>query len=184
MGPATELLALARRRPPTLGEARLICVDGPAGSGKTTLAATVAALDPAVRVVHLDDLYEGWAGLPRVADQLDDLLLPLARGVAGTYRRYDWAAQALAETVTVDPVPVLLLEGVGCGTRRHAPLVTALAWVEAPADVRLRRGLARDGEGMRPEWVQWQVDEAALFAREDTRARADLVVDTGTSAPS
>lgn len=176
--PAAELLDLARSRPPTLGAARLICIDGPAGSGKTTLAAAVAALEPTVRVVHMDDLYEGWHGLPGLADQLDGLLRPLARGATGSYRRYDWGAGAFAGTVSVAPVPLLVLEGVGCGTRRHADLVTALAWVEAPVDVRLRRGLARDGEAMRPQWLQWQAEEAAHFAREDTRRRADLIVDT------
>ena len=175
---AAELLGITRRRPPTLGRARLVCIDGPAGSGKTTLAAAVAAREPSARVVHMDDLYDGWGGLPRVADQLDDLLRPLAREEAGSYRRYDWVAEAFAETVTVDPVPLLVLEGVGCGTRRHADLVTALAWVEAPAEVRLRRGLDRDGEAMRPQWLRWQVDEAALFEREQTRSRANLVVDT------
>ena len=177
-GAAAELLGIARRRPATLDDARLVCIDGPAGSGKTTLAAAVAAAEPAARVVHMDDLYDGWDGLPRLAEQLDDLLLPLARGAAGTYRRYDWIAGAYAETVTVAPAPLLVLEGVGCGTRRHAGLVTALAWVEAPEELRLRRGLERDGAAMRPQWLRWQADEAALFERERTRGRADLVVDT------
>jgi uridine kinase len=176
--PAVALLDLARSRPPTLGAGRLVCIDGPAGSGKTTLAAAVAALEPAARVVHMDDLYDGWGGLSRLTDQLTDLLRPLSRGATSRYRRYDWVAGRYAETVTVEPAPLLVLEGVGCGARRHADLVTALAWVEAPADVRLRRGLARDGEAMRPHWERWQVDEAAVFDREDTRRRADVIVDT------
>ena len=44
MSNAAEVLSLARSRPPTLGSGRLICVDGPAGSGKTTLAEEVASL--------------------------------------------------------------------------------------------------------------------------------------------
>ena len=51
-------------------------------------------------------------------------------------------------------------------------------WVEAvDPDVRLARGLARDGEAMRPAWEQFMLDEADDFARNDTRARADLRVD-------
>ena len=56
-----------------------------------------------------------------------------------------------------------------------------LVWVEAPYDVRLRRGLERDGDAFAPHWEQWAADEAALFARERTRERADVVVD-GTRA--
>ena len=178
---AETLLDLAGRRPATLGDGRLICVDGPAGSGKTTLAAAILALAPGARVVHMDDLYDGWDGLPRVAAQLDTLLGPLADGEPGHYRRYDWHAAAYAETVTVPPGDLLVLEGVGSGSARHAGLTTALAWVEAPAGLRLRRGIARDGEGMRAEWERWQVAELEHFARERTRERADLVVDTAAS---
>jgi energy-coupling factor transporter ATP-binding protein EcfA2 len=179
MDPAAVLLDLARSRPATLGPGRLICIDGPAGSGKTTLAAAVAALAPGSRVVHMDDLYAGWDGLPRVGEQLEPVLRPLAEGRTGRYRRYDWHRGRFAETVTVDPVPLLVLEGVGSGGLAHADLATALAWVEAPWSERLRRGLARDGEAMRPQWERWQVTEAAVLERDRTRERADLVVDTG-----
>lgn len=179
MHPAQALVDLARSRPATLGAGRLVCIDGPAGSGKTTLAAEVADRAPEARVLHMDDVYEGWDGLPLVVDQLARLLRPLARGEAGCYRRYDWYAGRPAELVIVEPGPLLVLEGVGCSPLAHADLVTALAWVEAPADERLRRGIERDGEEMRPHWERWQVEEAAVFAREDSRARADLVVDTG-----
>ncbi len=52
----------ALSRPPTLGAGRLVCVDGPAGSGKTSLADAVARRT-AAQVVHMDDLYGGWDGL-------------------------------------------------------------------------------------------------------------------------
>jgi uridine kinase len=177
MSPAADLLALALTRPPTLGAGRLVSVDGPAGSGKTTLAGEVAALSGAT-VVHMDDLYDGWSGLPRIADQLDGLLLPLAEGRPGSYRRYDWHAGAFAQTVSVPPAPLLVLEGVGSGAAAYERLRTALAWVEAADEVRMARGLARDGDAFAPHWQAWARDEAELFGREQTRERADLVVDT------
>lgn len=179
MSPAADLLALALTRPATLGVSRLISVDGPAGSGKTTLATEVAALSgPGAVVVHMDDLYDGWSGLPRIADQLDRLLLPLAEGRSGSYRRYDWHAAAYAETVSVPPAPLVVLEGVGSGAAAYDTIRTALAWVEAPYEVRMARGLARDGEAFAPHWEAWAADETELFARERTRERADLVVET------
>ncbi len=177
-GPAdpAAILRLAMERPPALGEGHLICVDGPAGSGKTTLAAALADLGGA-RVVHMDDLYPGWSGLSEVDAQLADLLVPLGVGAAGAYRRYDWVAGRFAETVTVEPAPLLVLEGVGSGAARFAGLVSVLVWVEAPHDLRMRRGLERDGDAFAPHWEQWAADEVALFARERTRERADVVVD-------
>jgi hypothetical protein len=174
---AHAAVELVLSRPPTLGGGRLLCIDGPAGSGKTTLAEQVFEAFPGSRVVHLDDLYDGWSGLPRVDRQVGSLLGPLAEGRPGSYRRFDWGADAYAETVVVDPVDLLVLEGVGAGAADPA-LVTALVWVEAPEAVRLSRGLARDGSVLADHWVRWQHDEAEHFAAHGTRERADLVVTT------
>lgn len=175
---AVSVLELVLTRAPTLGGGRLICIDGPAGSGKTTLADAISAVaGEVVRLIHMDDLYPGWSGLSEIDGQLGDLLLPLAHGSAGSYRRYDWVAGRFSETVPVDPTPLLVLEGVGSGAARFADLVTVLVWVEAPHDPRMQRGLERDGDAFAPYWQQWAVDEAELFARERTRERADVVVD-------
>ncbi|MCW2868634.1 MAG: 4-amino-4-deoxy-L-arabinose transferase [Marmoricola sp.] len=172
--PVVERLAA---RPATLGKGRLLCVDGPAGSGKTTLAAAVAALVPDAQVVHTDDLLPGWSGLPLLSGRLEGLLRPLGRGGPGTFRRWDWTASDWAGTVTVPPGPLLVLEGVGSGAAAYADLRTLLVWVEAPHDLRMRRGLERDGDAFAPHWQRWAEAEAELFARERTRDRADLVVD-------
>lgn len=168
---------------PRLGPVRLAAIDGPAGSGKTTLAAALAAALAAhgaiVAVLHLDDLYDGWTGLegslwPRLAAQV---LEPLRRGRAGRYQRYDWDVGRFDGWVDV-PVPeVLVLEGCGSARRAAAPFVVLTAWVQAPADVRLARGLARDGEAARAHWERWMRDEAAHFARERTADRADVRLD-------
>jgi hypothetical protein len=173
---AQEVLDLARSREPTLGLGRLVCVDGPAGSGKTTLADEIATLTGAP-VLHMDDMFEGWDGLPRITDQLEALLRPLASGRSGSYRRWDWPGNAWAETVLVPPAPLLVLEGVGSGSASVASLITVLAWVEVPYDLRMARGLERGGIGVADNWRQWAVDEQDLFSRERTRERADIVLD-------
>jgi uridine kinase len=171
---------------PRLGRVRLVAVDGPAGSGKSTFAAALAAAlservtaPDGVLVLHLDDLYEGWKGLDGVWESLaTGVLEPLAEGRPGRYRRYDWDAETWAEWVEV-PVPrVLVVEGCGSGTRAATELAVATVWVEAPADVRLARGLARDGVSLRVRWLDWMVSEAAHFALERTRERADFRMDT------
>jgi uridine kinase len=177
MEEAALILDLVRSRPATLGRGRLVSIDGPAGSGKTTLADQVAAMAAGAVVIHMDDLYEGWDGLPGVGRQLAGLLRPLADRLPGSYRRYDWHAQAFAETVTVEPTDLLVLEGVGSGCRMHDDLIGVLVWVDAPHALRMRRGIERDGESFAPRWEAWAEAEEALFARHRTRQRADLVVD-------
>ncbi|MGH3453856.1 MAG: 4-amino-4-deoxy-L-arabinose transferase, partial [Nocardioidaceae bacterium] len=62
-------------------------------------------------------------------------------------------------------------------TRGYDEYVSLLVWVDAPADVRKRRALTRDGDVFAPYWDQWAADEARVLAREGTRDRADVVVD-------
>lgn len=173
-----ELVAAAV---PRLGAGHLVCVDGPAGSGKTTLAAALAAAH-GWAVVHMDDLYAGWDGLPEVDRRTwTDLVEPLAQGRHGSYRRYDWHAGAYAETHRVAPLDAgtaLVLEGVGAGSSPWADLISALVWLEADPDERMRRGIERDGAAFAPHWEAWARAEAAHFAAHRTRERADLVLHT------
>ena len=129
------------------------------------------------KVVHLDELYDGWDGLPRVGTQLASLLGPLAVDRPGTYGHYDWHAGRYSRTVTVEPVPLLVLEGVGAGLAAHDDASTVLVWVTAPPDVRRSRAIARDGEDFAQRWDAWAAGEAEHWARERTWERADLVVD-------
>jgi uridine kinase len=178
-----DLAGRVRAAPPRCGATRLVCVDGPSGSGKTTLArALKAALD--APVLHLDDLYPGWDGLAASVPLLrDGVVAPLLAGRDATHPAVGLAPlRAPGDTVVVGRPPVLVLDGVGSGARPIAAHAVLLVWVEAPRDERFRRGIARDGETYRPHWERWAAQEAAHFAAEGTRARADVVVD-GTAVP-
>jgi uridine kinase len=174
-----ELAERVRAAPPRLGSTRLVCVDGPAGSGKTTFAGElVAALGPGTAVVHMDDLYAGWTLDGAAARLTAGVLRPLAAGRPGSYRRYDWVAERFADVPTEVPVPAaLVVEGCGSCPRPLDEWATLRIWVEAPPQLRLARGLARDGDHLAGHWQAWQRAEAAEFAEEDTRARADVRVD-------
>jgi uridine kinase len=182
-GAAARVLELLATREPRLAGGHLVCLDGPAGSGKTTLAEHLRSAVVGSTVVHMDDLFEGWHGLPTVDRQLVGLLRTLAESRPGSYRRWDWHAGRWAERVTVEPAPLVVVEGVGSGSTTVADLVSVLVWVEAPYAQRLRRGLERDGDAFAPHWQQWAEAEQEVFARHRTRERADLVVDAGDPEP-
>ncbi|MGH8970505.1 MAG: uridine kinase family protein [Actinomycetes bacterium] len=176
-----ELAARVLAAPPALGAVRLVVVDGPAGSGKSTLAGRVAAALGGAQVVHMDDLYEGWSGLDQAVWRrlLAWVLEPLAAGRAGRYRRYDWPAGRFAEWHQVPVADALVVEGVGAAAAPVDRYAALRVWVEAPADVRLARGIARDGEAMRDEWLRWTARETVHFERDGTRGRADVVLSGG-----
>jgi uridine kinase len=168
---------------PLLGPTRLALVDGPAGSGKTTLANRLAAV-LGCRVVHGDDLYEGWDGLDTLQDTLGTLVLePLSRGEAARFRRWDWETGARGEWVEVPLADALVIEGVGVASRWARPYAGLVVYVDAPWEVRVARGIARDGEAMRAEWERWQAAEAPLLAAEGTREAADVVIDGTQPVP-
>ena len=177
-----EIADLVASGPPLLGRTRLVSIDGPAGSGKTTLADGVArelrARGSSVEVLHLDDALDGWTGLDvGVGQLLTTVLVPLSDGRPGSYRRYDWVAKAWDRDVAVPVTDVLIVEGCGSAPRAAAAWTTLVAWVEADRATRLARGLARDGESLRAEWLAWTELEARVLERERVRERAHVHVD-------
>jgi uridine kinase len=184
-----SLLDHVQAAPARLGRTRLISVDGPAGSGKTSLAGRIAARAEArglhTLVLHMDDLYDGWNGAVRGFGLLrDHVLQRLADGREGRYRRYDWNLGAYAELhvvpVTLD---LLIVEGVTSADRAADPWQSLRIWIETTNEVRLDRGIARDGEALRDDWLDWMRWERDHFAVENTRARAEIIVDGNPSRP-
>jgi uridine kinase len=164
---------------PRLGGVRLVCVDGPGGSGKTTFAGRlVDALGPAAGLVHMDDLYAGWTLTGATARLSAGVLRPLAAGADGAFHPFDWAAGRFAAAPTPVPVPdVLVVEGCGSSPAALDAWTTLRIWVAAPPDRRRARGRARDGAEHVADWRRWQQREAVWFAADRTRERAQLLVD-------
>jgi len=184
-----DLAAAVLATPPRLGRVRLVAVDGPAGSGKTTfagrLAAALRARAASVGEVHTDDLLNGWVDIVAFWPRLERWILePLRRGEAGRYQAYDWHAARFDEQWRAVPVPdVLIVEGVTSARAAAQPYLGLGILVDADRDLRLARGIARDGEAMRGEWVRWMADEDRHFAADDTRSRANIVVDGAPTLP-
>jgi energy-coupling factor transporter ATP-binding protein EcfA2 len=170
---------------------RVVAVDGPSGAGKSTFARHLArALDDAP-IIEIDD-FLSWGDLdswwPRLEDQV---LHPLLDGRAAVYQQRDWDNDPLGHGLggwrTVPPAPVVILEGLTSSRQAVADRLALAVWVDAPADLRLERGVARDGEQMRDIWVDSMRLEDAFFACDRTRERAQLSVDaapTTTHSPT
>ncbi len=171
------LAARVAAAPAPVAVPRLVLLDGRSGSGKTDLAAALAARLGAA-VVHMDDLYPGWDGLAAAVGLLErEVLLPLRAGRSPAPPRWDWAAGRWGPRVPVPTAPVVVVEGVGAGCTAVRPEL--LVWVEAAEGVRRRRALARDGDVFTPHWERWAEQEEALFAGCDVRAGAHVVLDSG-----
>jgi hypothetical protein len=166
----------------------MIGIDGPSGAGKSTMAGQLRrflagrlSVDAGlVRLIRMDHLYPGWAGLDEGSRTLAQQVLPhLARAQPGRYRRWDWLRGCYSErTIEVHPAPYVIAEGVGSCARACAPFLTVQIWADAPQPVRYSRAMARDGDTYRPHWSDWALAEQRHFDREATKQRADLHVTT------
>ncbi len=172
-----------RALPARAGATRVVAIDGPAGAGKSVFAARLTRVLGAP-VICLDDLTPSWTGPDREAALLvEQILAPLAAGTPAQYHFFDWALDRYTDWREVPIVPNLIVEGVGAGTRIVRPYLSYLVWVDAPSELRLERGLERDGANRLPEWQRWRTREEALFKGEGTRDAATLLVDGAPHEP-
>jgi len=159
---------------------RIVGIDGPSGSGKTSLARLLVD-QTAATLVEIDDFvswtdFAGW--WPRFNDQV---LKPLLLGNDAHYQVRDWQHDPMGSSLNGWKIarwsPLIILEGVTCTRRAIADHLAFRIWVEAPREVRLARGLTRDGDASRDLWIEWMRVEQEFFLTDGTRHRADLCVD-------
>jgi uridine kinase len=179
--PFDDLAALILSRPPRLGPVRLIAVDGPSGAGKTVFADRLAKRLHAP-VVHTDDLLDGWRDQFTFWTRLEEKVLkPLRHGRIAEYQRYRWDRLGFGgEPVRMEPVGVMVMEGVSSARRVIRPELSLAAFVTAPPPLRWNRVLTRDGTAdvaFSAYLERWRAAEDRHFAVDRTAEYAEVGVD-------
>src|SRR3954452_20843011 len=164
---------------------RLVGIDGCGGAGKTTFAQRLtAAADNNWPVIHTDDFathdepLEWW---PRMLAQVID---PVSRNQPATFHPYDWVRRRPSDQqTTVMPADVVLIEGVGATRKAWRDRLARRIWIDTDSDLRLRRGLDRDGDELADFWRDWRIAEDRYVADEQPQQHADLVIAGNPSEP-
>jgi uridine kinase len=168
VGPVLDRIA-------ALGSARafaLVGIGGHGGAGKSTLARSI----PDAQVVGTDEFWDGSEfELSRLRAEV---LEPLLRAEPAQYRAFSWELQRrLPETRVVRPEGVIVVEGVCALHEMFREAYDLRIWVDAPRELRLARGIARDGEGAREIWEEkWMPSEDRYVERDDPISAADMIV--------
>lgn len=164
------------KQPPSPMTTRVIAIDGAGGAGKSSLADRLADELGGAPIVHTDD-FASWDNplnwWPRL---LDEVLEPLARNEATRYRRSNWERMEQETWGEVEPSEFVILEGVSASREAFRPFLTYSVWVETPPEVRLRRGLERDGAEARAQWEAWMAEEDDYVSRERPHGYVDLIL--------
>lgn len=164
---------------------------------RSTLSRCLCEASDAVQCVHIDDFYR-----PNPSDEevlrepcwfidwrrvRDEVLEPLSCGRDAVFRPYDWDAGELSDSdIAIEPGGIVVIEGISSFRRELRDWIDVGLWVETPAALRLSRGLARDGEDARAQWVDnWMVEESRYFdAHQPHRLASVLIEGTRSSLAS
>ncbi len=156
----------------------IILIDGKSGVGKSSLARTMAESLGAT-VVHLDDAYPGWGGLEGGRDAIiHSVLAPVAAGLMGRFRSWDWERDIAGAIVEVEPADIVVFEGCGISTAKSRELASTVLWVECPESDRLARLRQRDGGEYDQHFLAWDTQVDAHIAANAPVTTANVVVCT------
>ena len=141
----------------------LVGIGGHGGAGKSTLARRFSG----AQVVGTDEF---WNGSEFELSRLErEVIRPLRAGREARFHGFDWGgASRSRRSESCGPAGVVVVEGVCALHRDFRDAYDLRIWVEAPREVRLARGVARDGEDARETWENvWMPREEAYVAGDD-----------------
>jgi energy-coupling factor transporter ATP-binding protein EcfA2 len=163
------------------GGTKIVTIDGPAGSGKTTLAKelsiSLADASSPMSVIHMDELYEGWNDAlgQKLFDRIEAwIVAPIRNGLSPKYLTYDWHQGKYASWSELPLTPIVILEGVGSGHSALRKYVSQAIWIEADENLLLDRVVQRDGEVVRNEMLIWKARESSFFDLHDVKREAHI----------
>jgi len=158
----------------------LIAIDGPAGSGKTSLANQLSNKLNSVTTIHMDDLYNGWedALTATLTQHLEEWIIdPFGKHQSVLYQKFNWSTGEYGLAVEARDIELLILEGVGAAQEIIRQSADLTIWIEVGPQIGLARVLNRDGDQLLPFMLKWQERESAHFLMDQTKENCQIFVD-------
>jgi uridine kinase len=160
----------------------IILIDGRAGSGKSTFAEKLQQQlfrdgESAPRVIHMDNIFEGWDGLALGSDYMVRFILqPLARQETASWQDWSWVKNQRSSWREFSGGTPLIVEGCGSLTERSKEHADVSIWLEASEETRRERWIQRERHLEKFDF--WAAQELDFYAREKSQSLADLVIRT------
>ena len=160
----------------------IVLIDGRAGSGKSTFAEALQQQlfregESAPRVIHMDNIFEGWDGLALGSDYMVRFILqPLARRETASWQDWSWVKNQRSSWREFSGGTPLIVEGCGSLTERSKEHADISIWLEASEETRRERWIQRERHLEKFDF--WAAQELDFYAREKSQSLADLVIKT------
>ena len=176
----SELVDKVNESSKKCGQTKIIVVDGPAGSGKTTLAKSLSGLLENCPIIHLDEIYEGWENAlsPKTSQDLVEWIInPLLENNLIEYIKYDWNLEQRIEKVVINNSKVIIIEGVGSSSFQVSKHASLKLWIEVNKETGINRVLTRDGLHIQEQMKTWQSQESKFFIENNSKENSDIWID-------
>jgi uridine kinase len=162
------------------GQTKIVVIDGPAGSGKTTLAKSLSGLLENCPIIHMDEIYEGWENAlsPKTSQDLVEWIInPLLEDKSIEYLKYDWHLEQRIEKVVINNSKVMITEGVGASVSEISKHACLKLWIEVNEETGINRVLTRDGLQIQEQMKKWQSQESKFFIENNSKENSDIWID-------
>ena len=162
------------------GQTKIIVIDGPAGSGKTTLAKSLSGLLENCPIIHMDEIYDGWENAlsPKTSQDLVEWVInPLLESKSIEFVKYDWYLEKRIEKVVINLPKVLIIEGVGSSSFEISKYASLKLWIEVNKETGINRVLTRDGQQIQEQMKKWQSQESKFFIENNSKENSDIWID-------
>ena len=162
------------------GQTKIIVIDGPAGSGKTTLAKSLSGLLENCPIIHMDEIYDGWENAlsPKTSQDLVEWIInPLLESKSIEFVKYDWYLEKRIEKVVINLPKVLIIEGVGSSSFEISKYASLKLWIEVNKETGINRVLTRDGQQIQEQMKKWQSQESKFFIENNSKENSDIWID-------
>ena len=162
------------------GQTKIIVIDGPAGSGKTTLAKSLSGLLENCPIIHMDEIYDGWENAlsPKTSQDLVEWIInPLLESKSIEFVKYDWYLEKRIEKVVINLPKVLIIEGVGSSSFEISKHASLKLWIEVNKETGINRVLTRDGQQIQEQMKKWQSQESKFFIENNSKENSDIWID-------
>lgn len=176
----SELVDLVKKSFVVCGQTKIICIDGPAGSGKTTLAKSLSLYLNSCPIIHMDEIYEGWEdalGEQTTKNLMQWIVEPLNSSNKIVFYKYDWNKESRSEKIEIKAPEFLIIEGVGSAVPSVSIKACLKIWIEVAQSTGLNRVLKRDGVQIQTQMNQWQKIEKTFFLQNLTKENSDIWID-------